>query len=174
MPRRPAGYGAGMPVLGAERLVRQPPPEVYAFLAELRNHWRLDDRLLRLAHLDPDGDGGRIVIRGPLGVRRTARIRLTDLAPPGSVTGEAAVGRRTRARVRWTIAPHARGSRVGVEAMVLNAAPLDRLLLAGGGAAWMRRRLRAALTRAANALDAPAASASAASERAPAPSRASA
>lgn len=143
-----------MQPLRAEREIRQQPEQVFAFLAELRNHWRLDDRLLRLERLDTGAGASRIVIRGPLGLRRTARIRLTELEPPRCVVGDAQVGRRTHARVTWTIAPRGEGSRVAVEAAVLRAGPLDRVLLAAGGRWWMRRRFARVLAQLARALDA--------------------
>ena len=143
-----------MRTLSAERALRHLPEQVYAFLAELENHWHLDDRLLRLERLDHGAHGSRIVIGGPLGLRRTARIRLTESAPTRRVVGTAEVGRRTQARVTWTITPQGGGSRVSVQATVLRAGALDRLLLAAGGRWWMRRRFARVLEQLARALDA--------------------
>ena len=142
-----------MQPLSADRLVRQPPELVYAFLAELENHWRLDDRHLRLERLNHDGRGGRIVISGPLGLRRAARVSLTDTEPPRRVTGSAAIGRRTEARVTWEIEPEEQGARVTLEALALSAGPIDRLLLASGGRWWLRRRFRSVLVQLASALE---------------------
>lgn len=155
LPERREGGGivSGMRTLSAERALRQLPEQVYAFLAELENHWRLDDRLLRLERINHGDLGSRIVIGGPLGLRRTARIRLTEAEPPRRVVGAAQVGRRTRARVTWTITPRAAGSHVRVEAVVLRAGTLDRLLLAAGGRWWMRRRFQRALVQLARALE---------------------
>lgn len=150
----PAGIVGCVQSLSAERVIRQEPEQVYEFLAELENHWRLDDRLLRLECLDTGTGASRIAIRGPLGLRRTARIRLTDTEPARRVTGAAEVGRDTRARVTWTITPRERGSCVGVEATVLSAGALDRLLLAVGGRRWMRRRFARVLDQLAHALEA--------------------
>lgn len=142
-----------MPSLSAERALRHPPEEVYAFLAELENHWRLDDRLLRLERLDHGSGGSRIVIRGPLGLRRTALIRLTESEPSHRVVGAAEVGRRTRARVTWTITPAGGGSLVRVEATVLRCGALDRALLAAGGRRWMHQRFSRVLEQLSRALD---------------------
>ena len=144
----------GMRPLSAEREVRRSPEQVYAFLAELENHWRLDDQLLRLERLDQGAGASRIVIRGPLGLRRTAHIRLTDSEPSRRVVGTAEVGSRTQARVTWTITRQTRGSLVAIEALVLHAGPLDRALLATGGRLWMRRRFARVLEQLALELDA--------------------
>ena len=140
--------------LSAEREVHQLPEHVYAFLAVLENHWRLDDRLLRLERLDHGAHGSRIVIRGPLGIRRTAHIRLTASEPSRRVVGTAEVGERTQARVTWTITPAGAGSLVRVEASVLRAGALDRLLLVAGGGRWMRRRFARVLEQLESALGA--------------------
>ena len=134
-------------------MVRQPPEQVYAFLAELENHWHLDDRHLRLQRLNDDGRGGRIVISGPLGVRRGALVSLTASEPPSLVTGSATLGRRTEARVSWTIDARENGASVHLEAVVLRAGTLDRLLLLLGGHWWLRRRFATVLDQLAEALD---------------------
>lgn len=146
-----------MQPLSAERLVRQPPEHVYDFLAKLENHWRLDDRHLRLVSLDDDGRGGRIVISGPLGLRRAAQVSLQETEPHRRVTGSAAIGRRTEARVSWTIEPHEEGARVHLEAVVLSTGTLDRLMLTLGGRWWLRRRFVIVLEHLAEALEAQAA-----------------
>jgi hypothetical protein len=58
------------------------------------------------------------------------------------MAGSAQVGGRTRARVTWTLEPDgdAGSTNVTLAATVEDAAPLDRLLLAAGGRAWIESR----------------------------------
>jgi uncharacterized protein YndB with AHSA1/START domain len=126
-------------VIAATREISAPPERVYAFLSDLRNHWRLEHHLVELAHLDADGDGGRVRMRGPLGLRRTAYTRVEEAVPHKRLRGRADVGRGTVGRVAWEIAPSDNGSRVSLSAKVDNAGPLDRALLALGGRAYLRR-----------------------------------
>jgi hypothetical protein len=118
---------------------------VFAFLAELGNHWRLADRWIEVVSLDGDS-GGVVRMRGPLGLRRTARTRVLAARPPESLEGEAVLG-ATRARVCWRLEPDGAGTRVTLSAEVLESGRLDRVLLAAGGRLWMRRRLGATLRR---------------------------
>ena len=150
---RPAHDGSA--TLSADRLLTQAPEQVYAFLAELENHWRLNDRYLRLERLSPDRNGGRIVIGTPIGLRRTARTNVSAARRPVRLAGDAAIGRHTTARVHWSIEPEDQGARVELEAIVLAAGALDTLLLAFGGRWWLRRRFHSVLARLADALDHP-------------------
>jgi hypothetical protein len=61
--------------------------------------------------------------------------------------GSAEVGHTTRARVTWTLAPEGEGTRVRLAAEVIEAGWLDRVLLALGGAAWMRAHFGAVISR---------------------------
>ncbi|HEY3019321.1 MAG TPA: SRPBCC family protein [Solirubrobacteraceae bacterium] len=137
----------------ADHVVAHPPERVYAFLAQLDNHWHLSDRYLRLERVSGDGRGGRIVIRTPLGLRRTARTVVTTAREPHAFGGTAVVGRRTRAQARWSIEPLDDGARVGLEAIVSSASTPDRLLLALGGRWWLRRSFARVLARLADALE---------------------
>ena len=122
---------------------------VFAFLADLRNHWKLADRWIEVEslHIEAEGQatGGVVRIRGPLGLHRTARIRIVPASAPGSIEGWASVGRRTHAHVRWEIEAAARGSQVALSVEILRAGLPDRVLLALGGGHWMRGRLRSTL-----------------------------
>ncbi len=145
----------GFATLSADRLVAQAPEQVYAFLAELDNHWHLNDRYLRLERLNDDRRGGSIVIGTPLGLRRTARTRVLITLRPARLAGAAAVGKHTTARVHWNIEPRDEGARVELEATVMAAGAFDQLLLSLGGRWWLRRRFHSVLDLLAEALDHP-------------------
>ncbi len=65
----------------ATAIVPAAPEEVFEFLSDLSNHWRLVDRFVEVISLTgPDGgppDSGVVRLRGPLGVRRTVHTRVT-------------------------------------------------------------------------------------------------
>jgi uncharacterized protein YndB with AHSA1/START domain len=135
----------------AAALLPAPPEDVFAFLFDLRNHWRLADRFVDVLTLDgPEGgraDGGRVRVRGPLGVRRTVVTRVVAARAPRLLIGTAELASGTRARVSWTIAGRLGSSRVRLAADVERARALDRLLLALGGRWWLRRLFASALER---------------------------
>jgi hypothetical protein len=131
--------------ISASGLVSAPPEEVFDFLSRLENHWRLVDRFVSVVSVD--GAAAVVRLRGPLGLRRTVRTRVTTAARPLSIVGVAELGRGTRARVTWTLAAAGTGTRVLLRAEVERARPLDRLLLGLGGREWMRRRLAGGLGR---------------------------
>lgn len=142
-------------VVSAARCVEAPAEAVYAFLAHLPNHERFTHRRLRLLSLSADRSGGRIAVRGPLGIRRTAETRVTELRPHALIGGTARVGRRTSATVRWTI--HSAGdgtAQVALTATVLTLSPLDRLLLAIGGRRWLAHGFARTIAHLATALTA--------------------
>ena len=143
----------------AAALVPAPPEDVFAFLSDLRNHWRLADRFVEVLTLEAsdDGaraDGGRVRLRGPLGLRRTAVTRVVAAKPPRLLIGTADLQGGTRARVSWVIARRLGASRVRLAAEVERAGTLDRLLLAAGGRRWLRRRFERTLERLAEELGA--------------------
>ena len=136
----------------AAALVPAPQQDVFAFLSDLGNHWRLASRFVEVVELESTSGGdapdrGVVRLRGPLGLRRTARTRVTAARPPRLMIGTADVADGTRARVSWTLAPRLGQTRVRLSAEVDDARPLDRLLLALGGARWMRTRFAATLKR---------------------------
>ena len=134
----------------AARLVPAPPEAVFAFLADLANHWWLATRFVEVVDLDPSVDGhggGRVRVRGPLGLRRTALTRVEHARTPQLVVGSARVGRRTRARVSWTLGARGAGTWVRLAATVERASTLDRLLLRAGGRAWLEGRFAGTLAR---------------------------
>ncbi len=134
----------------AERVVHAPLEALFAYLADLEQHWQLADRFIEVVSLErpPEGGpavGGVVRLRGPLGLGRSARTRVSETRPPTRLSGRAAVGRRTSARVTWTLRPSGAGTAVRLEAVVERAGILDAILLAVGGRAWMQRRFGALL-----------------------------
>jgi hypothetical protein len=130
-------------------LVPSPPAEVFAFLADLRNHWRLANGVVHVAeleHSEPDAGGGSIELHGPLGLKRVARTRIARAVEPadgvgGVIEGTAETPRGTLVRVAWNLAPAPGGTLAALDLVVERATPLDRLLLALGGRRWLERRL---------------------------------
>jgi hypothetical protein len=138
--------------IAAERVVAAEPPDVFAFLADLENHWLLADRFVDVLSLERSpGDGrahgGAVRLRGPLGLGRTVTTRLVDTRPHSSIAGTATVGRRTRADVDWRLSPVPGGTLVLLEATVRRATGIDSLLLAAGGRRWLEERFASILER---------------------------
>jgi uncharacterized protein YndB with AHSA1/START domain len=136
--------------IAAEREIGQPPEDVFAFLTDLENHWLIADRFVDVVELEgPPGarHGGRVRIRGPLGIRRTATTRVLTALPTTAMQGGAWIGALTHARVKWRLEPGGAGTRVALHATVQDASALDRLLLALGGRRWMQRRFESTLER---------------------------
>lgn len=135
----------------ASRLVNARRGEVFGFLADLENHWRLADRFVDVVTSEREADGrahgGLVRVRGPLGVRRTAATQVLAADPLQQLVGVAEVGRQTRAFVRWKLNGGEGGTAVRLEAMVDRVGWLDRLLLLVGGRAWLERRFRSVLDR---------------------------
>jgi uncharacterized protein YndB with AHSA1/START domain len=132
--------------IAARRVVAAPPEAVFAVLADLATHWALSDRWTNVVELG--ADGGTIRLRGPLGLRRTARVTVRERVAPELVEGEARMGAVTRAAVRWELEPAGPGAtQVTLIATVERATPLDRALLALGGRRWLAWRFGATLGR---------------------------
>ena len=139
----------------AEALLPRSPDDVFPYLCDLRNHWQLADRFIEVESLEHSADpcadaaatGGRVRIQGPLGFSRTAVTRITAIDPPKRMTGTARVGRRTTAEVSWLLRPGLGRTHVRLEAHIETASALDRVLLACGGRAWLRRRFAGVLGR---------------------------
>jgi uncharacterized protein YndB with AHSA1/START domain len=131
----------------ASSVVPAPREAVFDFLSDLGNHWAVADRWIEVVALDGAGDGGRVRIRGPLGLHRTAVTTVERVEAPERLEGTARIG-RTEARVAWTLHEQGEGdTEVRLAATVEHATPLDRLVLALGGASWMRRLFAATLAR---------------------------
>ncbi|HEX8053232.1 MAG TPA: SRPBCC family protein [Thermoleophilaceae bacterium] len=133
----------------AVAVVPAPPEAVFAFLDDLGNHWIVADRLVEVLDLHtPDGGpaaGGRVRLRGPLGVHRTVTTRVVASKAPRLLIGTAEIGSGTRARVSWALAEHRGSTRVRLAAAVERAARVDRALLALGGRRWLRARFESTL-----------------------------
>jgi uncharacterized protein YndB with AHSA1/START domain len=132
----------------AVALVPAAPEEVFAFLSDLENHWRLLDTHVDVLELDGTPPDRAVVrLRGPLGVRRTVRTRVTATREPRLIIGVAELSDTTRALVSWTLAGRLGDTRVRLAAEVEHAEPFDRLLLRVGGRAWLERRFAYGLER---------------------------
>lgn len=133
--------------IDASEVVPAPRETVFGFLSDLGNHWSVAGRWIEVVALDGEGDGGRVRIRGPLGVRRTAVTSVERVDPPERLEGTALLG-RTEARVAWTLREQpGGGTEVRLAATVVRAGPLDRAVLVLGGASWLRRLFAATLSR---------------------------
>ena len=131
-----------MTSISAERLIPAAPEKVFSFLADLESHWRLAGKWVDVLELEgPPGrrTGGKVRIHGPFGVGRTAVTTITDVNEPECVAGTAAMG-DTRGRVRWTLTPEGKGTRVCLEATVDSLETQDALLLHLGGKQWLHAR----------------------------------
>lgn len=126
-------------VSSALLLVHAPAHAVYDFLERLPNHALITGDGLRLEGVAADGMSALISMRGPLGIRRTARTRVTTRHRPRAFGGTAAVGRRTVAYVHWAIEYAEAGSLVTLTATILRASAVDRALLTIGGRQWLTR-----------------------------------
>src|SRR5436309_6298912 len=134
--------------IAATATVAPPPDDVFEFPCDLGNHWRLVDRFVEVIELSGSPpDRATVRLRGPGGVRRTVRTRVSESLAPSLIRGEAELSGGTRACVSWRLSPDADGTRVRLTAAVEAASRLDRLLLALGGRVWMRRRFGFGLRR---------------------------
>ncbi len=132
----------------ASRTVRADAEQIFRFLADLENHWLIADRFVDVVDLTgPPGarTGGRVRVKGPLGVRRTAATRVVFACPVREMGGSAQTSGGTIAHVRWLLRPEDGRTHVTLGATIEQAGALDGLLLRAGGKAWMRARFDGAL-----------------------------
>ena len=132
----------------ATRSVAADVSDVFAFLADLENHWLLADRFVEVVELAGPArarTGGRVRVRGPFGLHRTATISIDPARPMNEVRGSAELSGGTVARVRWLLRPVDQHTVVTLGATIEEARRLDRVLLRAGGLAWMGKRFEGAL-----------------------------
>jgi hypothetical protein len=136
--------------ISARRALPVGPEEAFAFLSRPHNHRRLATARIGLRELDVNRDGELrgtlMVLRGPLWLRRRARTRLLSTRRPAHLAGTARVGSGTEVEVRWDLDGTGAETSVAVlSARVTRVATAERLLLAIGGRAWVRRLFVATL-----------------------------
>jgi hypothetical protein len=137
----------GAPIV-ARRVVAVAPGPLFAFLADLENHWRIAERFVRVVRLKGRRGahhGSVLRVAGPLGLYRTTQAEIQATVREREIVGVARVGRRTAAQVAWRLEPAGDGTAVTLRADVLRVGRGDRLLLALGGRWWLRRGFAAAL-----------------------------
>ena len=132
-------------MVATERLVSAPAVAVFAFLTDLERHWELLPGVVDV--VAADRRGAILRLRGPLGMRRTVRTRVTGVRAPRVLAGRARTAGDSSATVAWSLTPRADGTHVRLEARVERASPVDRLLLAAGGRVWLRRAFGRAIER---------------------------
>jgi len=145
--------------ISARRRIRAGDAEAFAFLAAPATHRRLQVR--GITSLSIDGEdaadlltGGAIVLRGPLGLRRTVRTRVALRQAPTRLAGSALADSGTEAHVSWTL--RAQGDATTIVELSAVLGPIarrDRLLLAIGGRRRIRRLFAATLRRLATELE---------------------
>lgn len=119
-----------------------------AYLANLDNHWDLCNDVIEGWSLDgPQAapTGAVLELKGPLGIRRTARTRLLGTSP-SKVWGRAQLANGTWARITWRFAA-ARGTTTVSLELELRAAGLFDRWLFSLARPWVTRQLARALDR---------------------------
>jgi len=141
----------GGAVLAADAVVGARAAEIFPLLCDLDRHHDLTDggmRILRLEGQRGRRTGGLVELRGPLGIRRLVRTRVSGAEPGRRLWGTAETEHGARAHVEWRLRPHdAESTAVQVRIEVEASNWPERMLLALGGRAWLRARMRAALRR---------------------------
>ena len=143
--------------ISARRALPVAPDEAFVFLSRPDNHRRLATSRIRLRELHVTGDGhlhgGLMVLCGPLFLRRAAQTRAVSARRPALLTGTACVGAGTEIAVRWDLDDAGAGATIAsLTATVTRLATMERVLLAFGGRAWVRRLFAATLERLATEL----------------------
>ncbi|HEX3689446.1 MAG TPA: SRPBCC family protein [Solirubrobacteraceae bacterium] len=143
--------------ISARRALPVPPEEAFAFLSQPHNHGRLATARIGVRELQVTRDGelhgALMVLRGPLWLRRCARTRVVNVRRPDHLAGTARVGSGTDVEVRWDLDGASAGTTVAIlTATVTRLGIAERVLLAIGGRAWVRRLFVATLERLATEL----------------------
>ncbi len=132
----------------ASAAVSVPIAAAFAFLADLRNHWRLASRWIEVVSLTPasgPAEAAVVQLNGPLRLARTVHTRVDHFAEPHTIQGHGTAG-RTRAAVTWTLERNRDRTLVSVAVQLTDASLPDRLIWHAGGRLWLARRLRQTLT----------------------------
>ncbi len=119
-----------------------------AYLANLDNHWDLCGDLVEIRALGGPREeriAAHLLLKGPLGIRRTARTRLLG-ASPDKVWGRAQLDSGTQARITWRFAPRRGTTEVSLELELRDVRLFDRLLFALARP-WITTQLTRALGR---------------------------
>jgi hypothetical protein len=134
----------------AERAITAPAVELFEFLSDLENHWRLTGKGIEVFKLTGEPGhrtGGRVRIRGPLGISRTVQTEVLAAHPHTEMHGRARIGRSTEAMIRWRLVPQDNERTVVTLDADAHPGPLDRALLIAGGQRWMTRLFSRTLDR---------------------------
>jgi uncharacterized protein YndB with AHSA1/START domain len=134
----------------AARVVEAPEAAVFDHLADLRTHWALAGGRVRLVDESAGGvsHGGRVRMRGPLGLGRDATTEVLRAERPRLLEGRACIGDRTEAEITWKLEPRGdEATLVTLRARVVAAAAWDRALLAVGGRRWLEALFERVLDR---------------------------
>ncbi len=139
-----------MTEISAAGVVEAPVAKVFDHLADLRTHWELAAGRVQLLDASDGGvtRGGRVRMRGPLGLGRDARTEVLRAERPSLLEGRARLGSATEAEIRWRLEPESpERTRVELGARVTSAAPFDRVLLVIGGRRWLEALFHRVLAR---------------------------
>ena len=124
--------------------VDAPAGEVFAFLADLHNHWRLAGpwiEVVAVTATDARADRATIRLRGPLGMVFPVATQIDEVREPHTIKGRGACG-GSHGQVIWSLADAESGStRVSVDVRLQRAAVHHRAIWLAGGRAWLARRL---------------------------------
>ena len=124
--------------------VDAPAGEVFAFLANLHNHWRLAGpwiEVVTVTTADALADRATIRLRGPLGMVFPVETQIDEVHEPHTIKGRGACG-GSRGEVTWSLVDGESGSTlVSVDVRLRRAAIHHRAIWVAGGRAWLARRL---------------------------------
>lgn len=123
---------------------------VFARLCDLDAHRDLAAPHIEILDLEgPAGarTGGVVQLNGPLGINVRARTAVCAASYPHELAGTARTEAGTVGTITWRLEPGEDATTVTAELDAQPRTACDRLLLAAGGRAWLRRRLATAIDR---------------------------
>lgn len=139
---------APLPTIRAQRRVAADAEALFVFLADLEGQAFLAGRYLEVVGLDGAAGarhGGEALIRGPLGRRRSAHVRVLATLPPRLILARADIGRRTVALISWSLTAGRGTVDVELAVVIQSATLLERLSLHVGRRRLVERRLETTL-----------------------------